>query len=199
MRKYNTNIGDRYNKWTVIGNEISHRTLVGKLVRRIPCKCNCGKESNVEIWKLVKGKIKECNHCNKLGHIPWNKNKKGVMPTPWNKDKKWPEFTGKNHPRWVKDRTMLQMYGDDNKDRRCSAAQAWRREVIKRDCNKCKMDNLDCKDRLEVHHILGWKEYPELRYQVNNGITLCHAHHPRKRDEVAKLSPYFKQLVAGMQ
>lgn len=36
----------------------------------------------------------------------------------------------------------------------------------------------------------------KLRYDINNGITLCHAHHPRKRADEAKLSPYFKELVA---
>ncbi len=44
-----------------------------------------------------------------------------------------------------------------------------------------------------------WREYPELRYNINNGITLCHAHHPRKREEEAKLSPFFQQLVAEMK
>jgi hypothetical protein len=42
------------------------------------------------------------------------------------------------------------------------------------------------------------KEFPELRYEVNNGITLCQHHHPRKKEDVAKLSPYFQNLVASL-
>ena len=30
----------------------------------------------------------------------------------------------------------------------------------------------------------------------NNGITLCFAHHPRKRAEEKRLSPYFMELVS---
>jgi len=32
-------------------------------------------------------------------------------------------------------------------------------------------------------------------YEVNNGITLCHFHHPRKRKDEIKLSPYFMELI----
>jgi len=39
------------------------------------------------------------------------------------------------------------------------------------------------------------RDYPELRYEVNNGITLCHFHHPRKINDEMKLSPYFQELI----
>jgi NUMOD3 motif-containing protein len=50
--------------------------------------------------------------------------------------------------------------------------------------------------RLEAHHILNWREYPELRYDINNGITLCHAHHPRKRAEEKRMVSYFTELLS---
>ena len=81
-------------------------------------------------------------------------------------------------------------------DRRDSAYGAWRKQVWLRDNFACKIANPDCKGRLEAHHILGWAEYPELRYEINNGITLCHAHHPRKRAEEKRLSPFFQELVS---
>ena len=56
----------------------------------------------------------------------------------------------------------------------------WRMGVFYRDNSKCKIANQDCQGRLEAHHILGWSSHPELRYQINNGIALCQAHHPRK-------------------
>ena len=65
-----------------------------------------------------------------------------------------------------------------------------------RDNWKCKINNSDCKGRLEVHHILGFTKFPELRYDINNGITLCHFHHPRVREEEKRLSPYFMELVS---
>lgn len=45
-------------------------------------------------------------------------------------------------------------------------------------------------------HILPWRDFVELRFNTNNGITLCHAHHPRKRSEEARLSPFFQKIVA---
>jgi hypothetical protein len=70
----------------------------------------------------------------------------------------------------------------------------WRMEVFARDNFECKM----CKEKvgLQAHHILSWREFPELRFDVNNGIALCRAHHPRKRAEEKRLSPYFMELVS---
>ena len=92
-------------------------------------------------------------------------------------------------------RSLLQRYGDDNKDRRSSAYRDWRSQVLKRDNFKCRIANQDCSGKVIVHHILSWRDYPELRYNINNGITLCQAHHPRKRAEEKRLIPFFQGLV----
>lgn len=98
--------------------------------------------------------------------------------------------------RWISDRTKLSRLNKQG-ERRTSAYFNWRKEVWLRDRYKCKIANPDCKGKIEAHHILSWRDYPELRYQVNNGITLCHAHHPRKRAEEKRLSPYFAELVSA--
>lgn len=103
------------------------------------------------------------------------------------------------HPRWVIDRTKLQKYGDTNKDRRSSAYRDWRLNVYKRDSYKCKINNSDCNGRIVAHHILSYTNFPELRYDINNGITLCHFHHPLKRQDEINLSPYFKELVGNVK
>lgn len=97
---------------------------------------------------------------------------------------------------YIKDRTKLKIDREKAYDTRY---KYWMLEVKKRDGWKCKISNGDCKGHLEAHHILNWKDHPELRYEVNNGITLCQAHHPRKRVEEAKLSPFFQKLVAEMK
>lgn len=98
--------------------------------------------------------------------------------------------------KWIEDRTKLKRYGDDAKDRRSYAYTYWRQQVWLRDNFACKIANPDCSGRIEAHHILGWNDYPELRYQLNNGITLCHFHHPKVRKEEKRLSPYFQDLVS---
>jgi len=105
-------------------------------------------------------------------------------------------MVGKKNWRWVKDRTKLQKYGDDNKDRRSSAYRNWRMQIWLRDNFKCKIANQDCNGKIEAHHILGYTEYAELRYEINNGITLCHAHHPRERAKEKRLVPIFQGLVS---
>lgn len=57
-----------------------------------------------------------------------------------------------------------------------------------------KMKNENCSDYCEVHHILSRIDFPELRYSINNGITLCQAH-PKKRAEEKQLIPLFQELV----
>ncbi len=104
------------------------------------------------------------------------------------------KYIGENSPFWIKDRNKLAK----RQKRNDMAYKEWHKQVLLRDNFKCKIKNKDCEGRLEVHHILAWSSYPKLRYQINNGITLCHAHHPRKRSDEAKLSPFFQKLVAEM-
>lgn len=100
--------------------------------------------------------------------------------------------SGENHWKWLKDRTLLKK---DNL-RNDSAYKEWRKEVWERDGFKCRIADNKCNGRIEAHHILSWSEHLELRYKVNNGITLCHAHHPRKRAEEKRLIPTFQELVS---
>jgi len=102
------------------------------------------------------------------------------------------KMNGRKPWNWIKDRTMLVK----KQERNDVAYKEWRTNVWKRDSWKCKINNCDCYGRIESHHILSWKDFPELRYDVNNGITLCHAHHPRIRAEEKRLIAEFRQLVS---
>ena len=115
--------------------------------------------------------------------------KKGCIP--WDKGVKREAFAGINHPRWIKDRSLIKKQEERNNPN----DKQWKYAVYKRDNFKCKIANQDCNGRLEAHHILGWTDYPELRYEINNGITLCHAHHPRKWAEEKRLVPFFMGLI----
>lgn len=99
---------------------------------------------------------------------------------------------GKENIRYKLDRTTLAKHHERND----SAYQEWRKQVWLRDNFKCRLANKECKGKIIAHHILSWRDYPELRYIINNGITLCHAHHPRKRAEEKRLIPIFMELVS---
>ena len=49
----------------------------------------------------------------------------------------------------------------------------WRMAVMKRDGMMCQCCKGISNGTLEVHHILNWSSHPELRFDIDNGITLC--------------------------
>lgn len=52
----------------------------------------------------------------------------------------------------------------------------WRKAVFQRDdytCQVCGVRGVG----LSAHHILNYSEYPELRTDINNGLTICFEHH----------------------
>ena len=66
----------------------------------------------------------------------------------------------------------------------------WRRYILNRDDNKCM--RCGSETRLEAHHIYGYKENEDYRFDVNNGITLCHECHKEyhKRYGIKNINPY---------
>lgn len=152
--------------------------------------------------KNQRGKIwANRKYCSHSCQPAWNKGKYVILnrkffddnPTTrgvgsrlsWN----WPR--GENNWKWKGGVNMRDKHSLFNPD-----YVNWRTDVFTRDNFKCKIANKDCKGQLQAHHILPWRDYEELRYNVNNGITLCLAHHPRRRAEEKRLSPYFMELVS---
>lgn len=74
---------------------------------------------------------------------------------------------GKYSPTWKGGITPLH-----HKIRQSIEYRLWREAVFARDnwtCQKCKKRG----SNLEAHHIKRFKEYPELRFAIDNGQTLC--------------------------
>ena len=59
------------------------------------------------------------------------------------------------------------------------AYKKWRTAIFERDdytCQKCKIKGME----LHAHHIKEWAIYPEFRYLLENGVTLCIACHAKE-------------------
>lgn len=63
----------------------------------------------------------------------------------------------------------------------------WRKEIFERDNYTCQLCG-EIGGRLNAHHILTWCKYPELRFDVNNGITLCKQCHQKVHKYHIKLN-----------
>lgn len=101
---------------------------------------------------------------------------------------------GPNSHRWIEDRSKIKRSEKKHED---VGYRIWMKSVKERDGWKCRISDEDCKGRLEAHHILNWIDYPELRYEINNGISLCQAHHPRGRAKEKRLVAEFQALVSA--
>lgn len=111
-------------------------------------------------------------------------------------------LTGRKNPKHSEFMKGKQYSKKNTNDLKISRSQAydtrykeWMNSVKKRDNWKCRIRNKDCCGKLESHHILPWRDFPELRYDIKNGITLCIKHHPRKRSEEFNLINVFKNLI----
>lgn len=57
--------------------------------------------------------------------------------------------------------------------------QEWRKAVFERDGYTCQVCGDNRGGNLQAHHIKAYAEYPELRHDVQNGITLCQNCHKK--------------------
>ena len=128
------------------------------------------------VCKWCKKKFKDKKHsdrkfCCRAHYWEWMKGKgTGIIVTPEECERRRIRMMGENNPMW--------RGGDSDSERRNSAYKNWRIEVFTRDsfiCQDCGYYNGDGTVRrdLNAHHIVPWIESIELRYAVENGITLC--------------------------
>jgi len=71
-------------------------------------------------------------------------------------------------------------------DRNLGVYKRWRKAVFERDNYTCQ----HCDKRggwLEADHIESWTDFPDLRYELTNGRTLCRPCHNKRTSEQLKL------------
>lgn len=124
----------------------------------------------------------------------------GIPVRRTNKSRKFNPAMHKKHSEWMKGRYV----GDKNPNwrgakvdpntrlRASYPSKEWSLAVRARDGHKC----VDCgkTGKLHAHHVKPWKTHPELRFDVENGKTLCpvchqHAHGFKFKQWVMAKSP----------
>jgi 5-methylcytosine-specific restriction endonuclease McrA len=132
-------------------------------------KINFLGESNPK-WKGgIRSKV--CEHCGKTYH--WE----GEPHTTFLKRKfcsrecivaGQKRYSGEMHPRYRPDARRRNRTG--------KRYVSWQTAVFSRDRNTCQQCGAQGVE-LHAHHIKPWEKFPELRFDVSNGITLCHSCH----------------------
>tara|TARA_R110000868_G_scaffold205126_4_gene453435 strand:- start:752 stop:1090 length:339 start_codon:yes stop_codon:yes gene_type:complete len=85
----------------------------------------------------------------------------------WNKGKKYPQVTGPLNNKWKGGITSI-----NDKIRKSHIYKIWKKAIFEKDdyiCQKCGKRGGD----LNAHHIKPFAIYPELRFALDNGETLC--------------------------
>ena len=113
----------------------------------------------------------------------WSEEQK-IYRREWNKAH--PEINhmrGKRHSKQTRDKMSKSRQGPQNSNwrggltakkrglKRSPEYYQWRKMVLRRDneiCQKCHIPKSK-----QVHHIQPFKEFPSLRFDVSNGLTLC--------------------------
>ena len=105
----------------------------------------------------------------KKGHIPFNKGK--------------PHLVRENNPNWKGG-----IIPEQNALRQTYKYKNWRKAVFERDnytCRECgAKSSKNNKVYLEPHHIKPFALYPELRFEVFNGLTLCYDCHQKTKKPI---------------
>lgn len=125
----------------------------------------CSREC-YNIFHNIKNKIRYCKKCGKIFTAKNNENKYCSWEC-YNNDRHMPK--GTEHWNWQGGKSK-------EKDEHDSFEyKQWRLNVYKRDEYKC----VKCgsKEKINAHHIFAWKYYPDKRYDVKNGMTLCEKCH----------------------
>lgn len=115
-------------------------------------------ETIKKISEALLGKAKSLQHRKNIGLA-------GLGRIPWNKGKLCPEMSGPNHPNWKGGRTV-ELRGA----RATYEYRTWRKQVLSRDNNLCQLCGLPGN---VADHLKRFAHFPELRFEVTNGRTLC--------------------------
>lgn len=143
------------------------------------------KEHREKVSMALKGKMPK--NINFLHDLPEDIEKKRILSiSKAHKDKKKPWLKGNKHTlgRIMGEVERLKRgYSKERKKykdyvhKKDSLYRQWRSKVFERDnwtCQTCwRKSSVGDSVYLEPHHIKGWAKFPELRYEVFNGITLC--------------------------
>lgn len=156
----------------------------------------CPQMSKALIGHTVSEESRNKMRLAKLGkkHTEEHKRKVGLTSMgriPWNKGKKMPTVSGRNHWKWKGEGGLKEI---NHRIRDSLEIKLWRKAVFQRDNYTCQKTGKRG-GILEAHHILNFSRYPELRFAIDNGITLSKESHKEFHRIYGKYKNTKEQLI----
>lgn len=107
--------------------------------------------------------------CKNHGFIIWANLSQGQIPRCKKCQLKYSWKRGKDHISWNPNRT------DEERKNSRYGHDVWQKRVKKRDNYTCQLCGAkESKDNsLSAHHKYNWRDYPDKRFDLNNGVALC--------------------------
>ena len=114
-------------------------------VAQLTCLCDCGKYKVLDGYTLLTGKSKSCG-CER----PKGKDHHSYNPNLTDEER-------------LKNR--YQLSGGNS--------SVWSKQVMERDNYTCQVCGDNKGGNLNAHHLNAWNAFPEQRFDLDNGVTLC--------------------------
>lgn len=133
------------------------------------CSCACGGETTVVLSKLTSGLTVSC------GCYRAEMSRARVLERRYIGWKR-----ADQHPKWKPELSAW-----DRRHEREPENQLWRREIVRRDGNKC----VACgsTEDIHAHHLRSYTLHPEIRYEMSNGVTVCGGCHRSYHSHVGRI------------
>lgn len=111
------------------------------------------------------------------GGIPWNKGMKGIHLSPLS------EFTSERATGAKNVNWKGGVSGEHRTLRKSKAHKVWSSEVYRKNGWHCIDCNIKCqKGSIVAHHLQNFADFPDLRFDVSNGVTLCRSCHAKRHN-----------------
>lgn len=175
-------VGEKIKESNMIKYGCEHH-IASELVRDKIKKTNLDKYGVVNVFeaKEIKEKILETN-LNKYGTTTFTKTQEYKIKTKLTCLEKYGQtnhmkleeyknmFRGENSPRW---KGGVEFH---RQERATFEYNQWRKAIFTKNSYTCQCCGKHGGE-LNAHHIFNWKDYPDLRYNIDNGVTFCQECH----------------------
>lgn len=149
----------------------------------------------LKISESLRGKTRSQEHCENISKSKLGK-KNGMF------GKKWSDKTrlllsisnkGENSPNWKGGVTSI-----NRRIRYSVEYKIWRKKVFTRDNFTCRKYHIKVCN-LHPHHIKNFSSYPELRFDIDNGITLSEKAHREFHKKYGSKDNNIQQIIEFLQ